>query len=142
MSKSEIKTGNYQELQNECNKIRDLVFVQEQNVPREIELDDRDEACIHVVLTVDQHLVGTGRIDIEKEGKIGRLAVLKQFRHRGYGTLILQQLEKIAQAKGLQSVWLNAQKPSLNFYQKRGYEVISDEFIEANIVHQTMKKKL
>ena len=142
MMKLEIIIGSYQELKQNCDLVRYSVFVQEQNVPENIEMDDRDPLCRHIVIEIDYTPIATGRIDIAKEGKIGRVAVIKDYRNKGYGSLIVHKLEKIAQEEGLTSVWLNAQKPSINFYQRLGYQVISDEFIEANIVHQKMSKKL
>ena len=139
---SKIIVGKYEDLKTECNLIRYEVFVQEQNVPENIEIDERDEVCTHVILRINNNPIGTGRIDLEKQGKIGRLAIVKEFRNKGYGTLILNKLEEIARQNNLTSVWLNAQKASLNFYLKLGYQIISDEFIEANIIHLTMSKKL
>ena len=142
MITTEIIVGKYEDLKTECNLIRYEVFVQEQNVPENIEIDERDEVCTHLILRINNNPIGTGRIDLEKQGKIGRLAIVKEFRNKGYGTLILNKLEEIARQNNLTSVWLNAQKASLNFYLKLGYQIISDEFIEANIIHLTMSKKL
>lgn len=142
MITNKIIVGKYEDLKTECNLIRYEVFVQEQNVPENIEIDERDEVCTHVILRINNNPIGTGRIDLEKQGKIGRLAIVKEFRNKGYGTLILNKLEEIARQNNLTSVWLNAQKASLNFYLKLGYQIISDEFIEANIIHLTMSKKL
>ena len=139
---SEIIIGSYQKLQNQCNLIRYSVFVEEQNIPESIEIDDRDNVCLHVIVKINNKPIATGRIDIEKEGKIGRLAVIKDYRNKGYGSLIVNKLEEIAQQKHLTSVWLNAQKASIKFYQRLGYQIIGDEFIEANIVHQKMSKKI
>lgn len=137
----EIIIGGYQELKKECNLIRHRVFVMEQNVPPDLELDDRDSVCIHLLLKLDNDYIGTGRIDLEKEGKIGRLAILSSFRKQGYGKMILDNLESIAKENKLNFVWLNAQKQSLNFYIKSGYTASSDEFLEANIIHVKMIKK-
>ena len=142
MMKLEILIGSYQELKQNCDLVRYSVFVQEQNVPENIEIDDRDHLCRHIIIKIKSNPIATGRIDIAKEGKIGRVAVIKDYRNKGYGSLIVHKLEEIAQEEGLTSVWLNAQKPSINFYQRLGYQIISDEFIEANIVHQKMSKKI
>jgi predicted GNAT family N-acyltransferase len=136
----EIIIGDYQQLKKECNLIRYHVFVIEQNVPETLELDDRDLVCTHLLLKLNNHDIGTGRIDLEKQGKIGRLAILPSFRNQGYGKIILHNLELVAQKYQLNSVWLNAQKQSLNFYLKSGYTIISDEFLEAKIVHLKMIK--
>ena len=138
----EIIIGNYQELKNDCNLIRYRVFVQEQNVPKNLELDERDPFCTHVILKLNKNSIGTGRIDLAKEGKIGRLAILPSFRKQGYGKLILRALENIGRKNGLDSVWLNAQKKSVNFYFKYNYIIISNEFLEADLVHVKMLKQL
>ncbi len=136
----EIIIGDYQKLKKECNLIRHLVFVMEQNVPHDLELDERDAVCTHLLLKLNNDYIGTGRIDLEKQGKIGRLAVLSAFRNKGYGQVILHNLELIAKENNLSGVWLNAQKQSLNFYLKSGYTVVGDEFLEANIIHIRMNK--
>lgn len=136
----EIIIGDYQKLKKECNLIRHLVFVMEQNVPHDLESDERDPICIHLLLKLNNEYIGTGRIDLEKEGKIGRLAVLPASRNKGYGQVILHNLELIAKENNLSGVWLNAQKQSLNFYLKLGYTVVGDEFLEANIIHIRMNK--
>ncbi|WPF90280.1 GNAT family N-acetyltransferase [Cyanobacterium aponinum AL20118] len=136
----EIIIGDYQQLKTECNLIRYRVFVIEQNVPETLELDDRDSICIHLLLKLNNYYISTGRIDLQQQGKIGRLAVLPSFRNKGYGQIILHNLELVARENQLNSVWLNAQKQSLNFYLKSGYNTISDEFLEANIPHLKMIK--
>ena len=140
--KTEIIVGNYEQLKDQCNFIRYSVFVKEQKVPENIEIDQRDSLCTHLILSIDGNPIGTGRIDLLNQGKIGRVAILQPFRNQGYGRLIIRKLEEIGQQQGLASVWLNAQKASINFYHKLGYQITSDEFMEANIIHQTMSKKL
>lgn len=140
--KSDIIIGSYQDLRERCNLVRYSVFVQEQNVPENLEIDERDHVCLHVIIKTNNNPIATGRIDIDKDGKIGRVAVIKDYRNQGYGSLIIHKLEEIAQQQGLTSVWLNAQKSSINFYRRLGYQIISDEFMEANIVHQKMNKKI
>ena len=136
----EIIIGDYQTLQKECNLIRHLIFVMEQNVPHDLELDDRDAICIHLLLKLNNDYIATGRIDLEKQGKIGRLAVLPSFRNKGYGQIILHNLELIAKENNLSAVWLNAQKQTINFYQQSGYIIVGNEFLEANIIHLKMIK--
>ena len=120
--------------------IRYQVFVDEQKVPIELEIDDDDPLASHVLCLVDGQPVGTGRILLD--GHIGRLAVLKAHRKQGYGNKILDHLELIAQEHGLTQVFLNAQVSAIPFYEKRGYKIISDVFDDAGIPHQTMRKTL
>ena len=120
--------------------IRYQVFVDEQKVPIELEIDDDDPLASHVLCLADGQPVGTGRILLD--GHIGRLAVLKAHRKQGYGNKILDHLELIAQKHGLNHVFLNAQVSAIPFYEKRGYKIISDVFDDAGIPHQTMRKTL
>ena len=86
--------------------IREAVFVEEQNVPMELEWDGRDPDCTHVIAYVEGGKpVATGRLDAD--GHIGRLAVLKPWRGRGVGSHVLLALTAIAKSKGFQACALN-----------------------------------
>jgi predicted GNAT family N-acyltransferase len=119
--------------------VRFTVFVDEQNVPEEIEIDDEDRRCIHVLALDDDLPVGTGRIDIAKDGKIGRVAVLASHRRSGVGASIMQMLHAVAAESGLARCWCHAQVSAAPFYARLGYRVTSDEpFDEAGIPHVKM----
>jgi len=120
--------------------VRDEVFIVEQSVSREEEFDDRDNHCIHAVTYVNGAPVGTGRIDLEKNGKIGRVAVLKAHRRRGIGRMIMHALESYAKDKGLTRLWFHAQVQAVPFYSNLGYRISGGEFIEADIPHVKMEK--
>ena len=122
------------------SNIRYQVFVDEQKVPIELEIDTDDPLAAHVLCLVDGRPVGTGRIILD--GHIGRLAVLQAHRKQGYGNKILDHLEIIAKENDLTQVFLNAQITAIPFYEKRGYTIISDVFDDAGIPHQTMRKTL
>jgi predicted GNAT family N-acyltransferase len=122
------------------SNIRYQVFVDEQKVPIELEIDTDDPLAAHVLCLVDGQPVGTGRIILD--GHIGRLAVLQAHRKQGYGNKILDHLELIAKENDLTQVFLNAQITAIPFYEKRGYTIISDVFDDAGIPHQTMQKTL
>ena len=139
MSK-QIQQTTWQNDKALLSHIRHQVFVDEQKVPIELEIDDDDPLASHVLCLVDGQPVGTGRILLD--GHIGRLAVLKAHRKQGYGNKILDHLELIAQEHGLTQVFLNAQVSAIPFYEKRGYKIISDVFDDAGIPHQTMRKTL
>ncbi len=136
-----IKVSWSQEAFN-LERIRTAVFIEEQGVPRDIEMDDRDAHCQHVLARVDTKLVGTGRIDLEKSGKIGRVAVLGDYRRQGIGQAIMKALEVIALENGLPEVWLNAQCSALDFYRSLHYQEVGPEFMEADIPHRKMIKQL
>jgi predicted GNAT family N-acyltransferase len=136
----QIQQTTWQNDKELLSNIRYQVFVDEQKVPIELEIDDDDPLASHVLCLVDDQPVGTGRILLD--GHIGRLAVLKAHRKQGYGNKILDHLELIAQEHGLTQVFLNAQVSAIPFYEKRGYKIISDVFDDAGIPHQTMQKTL
>jgi len=133
---------NYQDHQAELSLIRKAVFVNEQKVPQEIEYDDRDELCQHVLIRVDGRPAATGRIDIEKQGKVGRVAVLSSLRQHNLGRQVMDALEQIARDAELPKIWFHAQTSAVGFYQKLGYKIIGSEFLEAGIVHQKMEKNI
>ena len=135
-----IQRTTWQLHEEQLSTIRYQVFVAEQKVPIELEIDGDDPLAAHVLCLVDNQPVGTGRILLD--GHIGRLAVLKAHRKQGYGNKILNHLELIAQEHGLTQVFLNAQVTAISFYEKRGYRIISDVFDDAGIPHQTMRKTL
>jgi len=136
----QIQRTTWQQDKEPLSNIRYQVFVDEQKVPIELEVDDDDQLATHVLCLVNGQPVGTGRILLD--GHIGRLAVLQAHRKQGYGKKILDHLELIAQENELTEVFLNAQITAIPFYEKRGYTIISDVFDDAGIPHQTMRKTL
>ncbi|AGC67925.1 acetyltransferase [Thermoclostridium stercorarium subsp. stercorarium DSM 8532] len=121
-------------------KIRVEVFVKEQNVPEEIELDEFDKTAVHVVAYRDDEPVGCGRVFMEGDyARIGRVAVLKKERKKGTGRLICEELIRIGKEKGAKKFVLDAQVQAIGFYQKLGFAVKSDVFIEAGIEHVRME---
>jgi len=121
-------------------KIRKEVFVKEQNVPEEIELDEFDEIADHVVAYRDCEPVGCGRVFFQDDyARIGRVAVLREERKNGTGKLICEELIRIAKEKGAKKFVLDAQVRAIGFYQKLGFSVTSDVFMEAGIEHVRME---
>ncbi|HEY9761981.1 MAG TPA: GNAT family N-acetyltransferase [Trichocoleus sp.] len=120
--------------------IRHEVFVQEQHVPAEIEIDRWDPLCIHVLAYYQGQAVGTGRL--LPNGHIGRVAVRRPMRHQGIGKLIMGQLLQAATEKGHAQVRLSAQCHAINFYQKLGFQEEGEVYLEAGIDHIKMVKAL
>jgi len=120
--------------------VRREVFVTEQRVPEAEEWDDDDEVCVHVLAMRNREPVGTGRIS--PAGKIGRLAVLSEFRGRGIGDRILLMLIEQARHRGLAEVTLNAQVHAMPFYERHGFKAQGEVFDEAGIPHRRMQKAL
>jgi predicted GNAT family N-acyltransferase len=119
--------------------IRLRVFVREQDVPEEIELDEDDKKAIHLLAMVGGKPVGTARIVIEKrKAKIGRMAVLKSYRGKGVGKALLKRAIEFARRRRTKAIYLHAQVPVVGFYEKMGFRSVGRVFMEAGIPHRKM----
>lgn len=124
-------------------QVRKTVFVEEQGVSIDIELDEYDTTSEHVLVLDNEKAIATGRMrELDGKAKLQRICVLKEYRGTGAGKLILQKLEEIAKEKNIGMSILNAQLHAKDFYEKLDYEVVSDIFMEQNIEHVTMIKNL
>ena len=124
----------------EASRIRLKVFVEEQRVPPEIEMDDMDAACLHALAWLDDKAVGTGRL--LPDGHIGRMAVLAESRALGVGGAMLERLVLEARGKGMREVVLSAQTHAIGFYRRHGFAEEGNVFEEAGIPHQEMRRML
>ena len=124
--------------------IRRRVFIEEQRVPEEIEVDSDDALAFHALATVGDAAIGCGRMLDHGDGevKIGRMAVMPQFRGTGVGRDILRFLMDRARARGLRKAVLHAQLTAESFYLKEGFTPLGDVFDEAGIAHRKMEKLL
>ena len=124
----------------ELTSVRRAVFIDEQNVPEHIEMDDRDAHCYHV-LACDKlgDPVGTARIDAN--GKIGRMAVLREHRGLGVGRKMLRAIMDHGRASGITDFHLSSQISAVGFYERMGFEPFGEEFEEAGIRHINMRPK-
>ena len=120
--------------------IRFTVFVEEQGVPLDIEMDAMDAHCLHAVAYRESAPVGTARL--LPDGHIGRMAVLKQWRGRGIGGRMLHALVEQARRRGEREVALSAQVHAVGFYRAHGFVEEGAEYLEAGIRHQAMRKAL
>jgi len=120
--------------------VRLVVFVEEQRVPADLEMDERDASCLHAVAFDDERPVGTGRL--LPDGHIGRMAVLKEYRGKGVGGEILQRLMQAAKARGDREIVLSAQVRAVAFYLAHGFESFGPVYEEAGIPHQDMRRAL
>jgi predicted GNAT family N-acyltransferase len=135
-----IEVSPWEEARAHAAPIRFAVFVQEQGVPPEIELDDMDGRCLHAVAFHDNLPVGTARL--LPDGHIGRMAVLGEWRGRGVGGRMLAALIERARARGDREVALSAQVHAVPFYRAHGFVEEGAEYLEAGIRHQSMRKAL
>jgi predicted GNAT family N-acyltransferase len=145
MTNYEIKHVQSTEELNDAYAVRKKVFVEEQQVPPELEIDEYENKSEHFVAYDEQHIpVGAGRLRplSNTEAKVERICVAENVRGNKLGAQIMHVLENVAQEKGIQTLLLHAQDHAERFYHRIGYETISEPFDEAGIVHVKMKKEL
>ncbi len=118
--------------------VRRTVFIEEQSVPEELELDENDADCEHVLATLhDGTAIGAGRL--MPDGRIGRMAVIRQYRGHGVGLAMLELLVQNAQERKLPNVHLHSQCSAIGFYEKLGFIADGDIFQDAGIDHRNMR---
>jgi predicted GNAT family N-acyltransferase len=121
--------------------IRLTVFVQEQKVPPEIEIDEHDGQCLHALAFNEKgQPIATGRL--LPDGHIGRMAVLQEWRGKGVGGRILGALIAKAKQRGDRAVVLSAQTHAIAFYRRHGFAEEGEVYLEAGIRHQQMRRAL
>lgn len=122
-------------------KIRMTVFCDEQGFTTEEEYDSYDETADFVVSYDGRTPVATGRLIKTEDGeyKIGRVAVMKEYRGRHAGSAIMESLSRLAASKGAKCVVVGAQEHAIEFYEKLGYTVCSDTYMEGHVAHKKMK---
>ena len=128
--------------------VRRSVFIEEQSVPEDLEIDehDRDPAtlttAVHVLARSNGVAVATGRLLLDhpagEHAHIGRVAVLSEYRGRGLGRLVMEALQDEARRRGLPGITLAAQLHAIGFYERLGYRVYGDVFLDAGIEHRWM----
>ena len=117
--------------------IRFAVFVEEQKVPAELEIDDRDARCVHALARdAEGRALGTGRL--LPDGHIGRMAVLQEARKLGIGSALLTALMDEARRRGHAQAVLSAQTHAIPFYRRHGYAVVGGEYMDCGIPHVDM----
>jgi predicted GNAT family N-acyltransferase len=117
--------------------IRYKVFVEEQKVPEESEIDDWDPLCVHALAYGDDgRPLGTGRL--LPDGHIGRMAVLHEARQLGVGSALLTALMQDARRAGHAQALLSAQTHAIPFYRRHGYAVVGGEYMDCGIPHVDM----
>lgn len=124
--------------------IRKNVFIDEQSVPIDLEIDDLESSCYHVVAYDNEQPVATARIYPKTNtiAKIQRVAVLAMCRGQKIGQNIMQETERYAKSLGFTEVTLGAQNHAISFYEKLGYHVVGKEYEDAGISHHDMEKSL
>ena len=137
-----VKVKNKQQ-KDDAYYIRSVVFVEEQNVPMELEIDEYDNTAIHFVGYEGNEPVAASRLRfVHGYGKLERICVKKEFRGRSFGKKVIDSMEEVIREHAFEKAKLNAQTQAEAFYESLGYVTISDTFMDAGIPHVTMVKKL
>ncbi|MDT8997687.1 YbgC/FadM family acyl-CoA thioesterase [Paucibacter sp. APW11] len=141
----EVRLGAWAELGQDAGHIRQTVFVEEQNIPAEMEWDAGDSACLHAVAYNRMgRALATGRLleHVPGVAKIGRMAVLSSMRGSGVGREVLEALMRAGRQQGYREVLLHAQISAVGFYLRAGFVQRGPQFEEAGIVHVEMVRAL
>ena len=120
--------------------IREKVFIEEQKVTSQLEWDGMDEEAIHFLAFKNEKAIGCARaFVIENYMQLGRMAVLKEYRGEGIGTALLEKAMTTAKLNELSVIYISAQCQAIDFYKKFGFEITSDIYLDAEILHRDMK---
>ena len=136
----QISKVSWNDAENYLRAIRTPVFVEEQAVAPDFEWDELDASAIHILALFDNQPIACLRI-IEYH-KIGRMAVLKEWRDLGLGAALLLEAVEICKAHGSKSIHLSAQTHAIGFYQQAGFKVSSSEYCDVHIPHVDMQLDL
>ena len=136
MNSASIENADWDRDKKALTELRTEVFVEEQKVPKSIEVDGMDPDCKHTKALLNKRYVGTGRL--LPNGFIGRMCVRRECRNQGIGKAMLENLIQQAREAGFEQVLLNAQAGAIPFYLHNGFTIDSEEFVEAGIIHQRM----
>ncbi len=145
----QIETVAWPSEQASLLEVRHRVFVEEQNVPEEIEVDEYDPIAKHLLARdLEGSPIGTARFhrplpdEQPRLGKVGRVAVLAEWRRHRVGSALMNSLMQLAGTEGLDELVLHAQVTSIPFYESLGFEAEGPVFREADIPHRVMRRRL
>ncbi|WP_227395739.1 GNAT family N-acetyltransferase [Jeotgalibacillus aurantiacus] len=138
-----VKVAETEQEKQHAFAVRKKVFVEEQQVPEEEEIDQFDQTATHFVLYDENLPAGAGRFRVKDgKGKIERVCILSEYRGKNAGVIVMNAMELYARERTVLSLILNAQTHAVGFYEKLGYSVTSEEFLDAGIPHVSMEKSL
>ncbi|MBL1073062.1 GNAT family N-acetyltransferase [Nocardia sp. 2] len=139
----EVVTVTTEQELSDAYAVRVRVFVDEQGVPEEEELDALDATADHFLASLDGKPAGAGRMIVRDEvGILGRLAVLKEARGTGLGVALVRAIENRVRERGLATVELHSQTHAQGFYERLGYAAYGEIGMDAGIPHIWMRKAL
>lgn len=135
-----ILIKSWQDARQEAYAIRKSVFIEEQGVPEEMEVDEHDLAAQHALAYKESQCIGTARLVVLARdiGRIGRMAVLPLYRNMGIGTQLLNTLIDQGQTQGITQFELHAQLLAIPFYERFGFITQGNIYDEAGIAHRDM----
>ena len=156
MNNIQVRIADWQKDNADLRRIREAVFIAEQAVPPEqewdaddveagfvglgvVRVDADDVEAVHFLALEDGYAIGTARL--LADGQIGRVAVLRDWRGMNVGDALMQAVIAEAERRGLREQKLTAQVHATRFYERLGFEVVSEEFLEAGIPHVDMLRK-
>lgn len=139
-----LQTGPWSQLMADARSVRHCVFIDEQGIDPALEWDDDDATSLHALVRCDGLPVGTARLLTAQAGvaRIGRMAVLAQYRGQGLGARLLQAMLCVARDRGDHTAVLHAQCTATGFYERAGFVSHGERFIEAGIEHIGMNRPL
>lgn len=136
MTEVQVRIADWQKDNTDIRRIRESVFIAEQAVPPELEWDDDDTGAVHFLAFAGRRAVATARL--LRDGHIGRVAVLKDWRGLKIGYALMHAAIAEAEHRGLRRLVLSAQVHATPFYERLGFLIVSDEYLEAGIPHVEM----
>ena len=136
----QVSQVSWHDAETHLRAVRTPVFIVEQFVAPEFEWDELDASAVHVLAMLDNEPIACLRI-IDYH-KIGRMAVLKEWRGMGLGAALLLEAVKICQAHGSKQIYLSAQTHAIGFYQGCGFKVTSEVYQDVHIPHVDMQLEL
>lgn len=139
MNKISVSVADWHKDNAAIRRIRESVFIAEQAVPPELEWDAEDAGAAHFLAHEGDYPIGTARL--LPDGEVGRLSVLKDWRGLKVGEALLNAVLLEAEKRGLTQQKLSAQVQAVAFYERAGFRVVSDEFLEAGLPHVDMLRE-
>ena len=137
MMEIKVRSATTREELDHAREIRKKVFIMEQNVPEDVEIDQYEDTSKHIIALIDDRFIGTARWRKTENGiKLERFAVLKEKRGLGIGKELVRFI--LEQINTEPDIYLHAQDHVISFYKKLGFYSVGDHFYEGGISHQKM----
>jgi len=135
----EIKKVNNKDDLEKVIDIRKKVFIKEQKVPLDIEIDGLDQEAEHFIAYLDDEPIGCARIRASNRiAKLERIAIIKKYRGKGFGKKLTKFLINYCRKKNFNEIFLHSQSNTTDFYEKIGFKCRGEAFFEAGIEHMEM----